>query len=121
MSTIKTYLLAGAAILIVLLLGILGTWGAWTYRGHLADKEVTQVKEDYAQLFMKERQLTDHYKEQADVGYKNLMDAVTNIKVVHTTVNTTIQEEKKSNPDFYNQPLPDGGRKAWLDARTLMQ
>lgn len=121
MGNIKMYLIAGLAGLSLLLLGVCGTAGAWYYRGVKADKEVEQVRQDLTALMLKERQLTDHWRTQAQTSYKDLMEKVSNIKVVNTTVNRNIQVEVERNPGFYSQPLPEGGRQAWLESRSVMQ
>lgn len=121
MGTIKAYLIAivGAVVLVVLCIGV--GWATWSYRSHLADKEVAQVRDDYEKLLMKQQQLTDQYRSLSDEGLAKIMSAIGGIKVIHTTVNNTIEADRKANPDFYNQPLPVGGREAWLKARTVMQ
>ena len=44
-----------------------------------------------------------------------------NIKVTNTTITRNITTERASNPEFYNQPLPDGGRAQWEAARKQFQ
>ncbi|UGC97130.1 hypothetical protein [Pseudomonas phage BHU-1] len=121
MGSIKMYVIGGLALVAVGLLGVLGTWGAWEYRGRISDRELKAEQDRMAGLLKKQTELTDQYRNQADKVYSELLDRIDNIKVVNTTINKTIQAEKIANPSFYAQPLPPGGREAWLKARMQLQ
>ena len=86
-----------------------------------ADKRVQLATETYQQLMVKQIQLTDHYRSLADTGYADLIEKITHIKVTSTTVTNNITKEVQSNPTFYNNALPDGGRQQWIDARNLFR
>lgn len=121
MSAIRAYLIAAAVAFLVAVAAGGAAWASWSYRGHLAEKEVDQVRLEMNQLLIKQTQLTDHYQALAQEQYGALMEKLGSLKITYTTVNTTIAAETTANPGFYNQPLPTGGRDAWLRARTPAQ
>jgi uncharacterized protein (UPF0333 family) len=111
------------AFLAVLVIGT-GTV-VWKYRSAMADREIQQavkqsVKDSQAKIDKAEGE-AKMYKDLADGKYAELMDKVTNIKVVHTTVTNNIKTEVQGNPQFYNQPLPLKGWEQWLKARESFQ
>ncbi len=86
-----------------------------------AEKQVAQMRWDMQQLLMKQTQLTDHYQGLADETYAALMEKLGNIKVEHVTITRNITTERATNPDYYEQKVPDGGIKEWEAARQLFR
>lgn len=86
-----------------------------------ADAEIAKAAAGIQERMDEQAKLTSHYKDLADEKYESLLLGLQNIRVVHTTVNNTIVEERKNNPEFYELQLPAGGIKAWEESRRLLQ
>lgn len=85
------------------------------------DRQVTAVREKYTALLDAQKALTEQYRGLADEKYAELAQRIDKIKVTHTTLTKNITIERESNPAFYSQPLPEGGRQQWLDARAIFR
>ncbi len=116
--------------LIAIGIGLLGlggipAWAAWKLGAQStleeADNRVQAARQDMEQFMMKERQLTDYWKDLADQKYAELLHGVSNIEIKHTTITKNITVERASNPEFYEQQVPKGGVKEWHDSRQLLQ
>lgn len=50
-----------------------------------------------------------------------LKKKITTVTTQREEVVRVIQDERRSNPEFYDQPIPDKGREAWMKARKLAE
>lgn len=99
-------------------------WVTWELRGADIEKEkqkaVTEAVLDMTQQYNQEREWRLHYQAQAD-KFGEVLTAINNIKIEHKTVTNNIIKEIERDPKFYGQALPEGGRKAWMDSRALVE
>lgn len=97
---------------------------AWDYRGALNEREkveaVNKAVEEIQGKLNEERRISAIYKNLADLKYEVLMGKISNIKITNKTVNTTILQDVKDNPEFYSQPIPPVGYTQWQKARSLV-
>jgi hypothetical protein len=112
------FILAG---LLVLTAG--SAYLAWDYRGAVAEREKTEAvsqanKDAQAKIETAEAE-AKLYRDLAEVKYSALMEQVTKIKVAQANIGGAVAGEVKSNPKFYNQPLPEKGWEQWRKAREL--
>lgn len=121
LSDLKGYAIGG--IVALLLASVAGAAGyvAWSTRGALAAQEIEKVNDEWGKKLTEQEQLTDHYAALADEQFGLLRQEIGQIEIKHVTITKNITVERESNPEFYNQALPDGGREEWLKARSLVQ
>lgn len=120
--------LIAIGIALVVFVG-LPAWGAWKLGAYQvaesertrAEKEISEFKESYARILQTQIELTDQYRDLSDNQMTKFLDKLDNIKVTNTTITRNITTERASNPEFYNQPLPAGGREQWEAARKQFQ
>jgi Asp-tRNA(Asn)/Glu-tRNA(Gln) amidotransferase B subunit len=97
---------------------------AWDYRGALNEREkieaVNKATEKIQGELNEEKRISALYKNLADEKLATLLEKVSNIKITHKTVNTTILQDVKENPEFYSQPIPPVGFEQWKKARSLV-
>lgn len=97
---------------------------AWDYRGALNEREkieaVNKATEKIQSELNEERRIGAIYKNLADEKLATLLEKVSNIKITNKTVNTTILQDVKDNPEFYSQPIPPVGYSQWQKARSLV-
>jgi len=96
-------------------------YAAWKARGAMAAEEIAQVNKEWEKKLTEQEQLTDHYSQLATEQFGLLRQEIGQIEIKHVTITKNITVERESNPEFYNQALPDGGREEWLKARSLVQ
>lgn len=101
--------------------GTAAAYGAWKLRGAAADREIAELNKTWGERLAEQEKLTDHYSKLADEQFGKLLTELGQIEIKHVTITRNITVERESNPEFYNQPLPEGGRAEWLNARSLMQ
>lgn len=100
-------------------------WGTWEVRSGMAVKEKAKAVSDAVKQIEKdleeERRLRAHFQGMADDKLATLLQLISNIKSTHTEIVREVQVERKSNPAFYQQPLPPKGYEQWKRARALVQ
>lgn len=122
-------LLASPALIYVklVLLAILvagAGYAAWSIRGAYADREKEEAVNAAVASIQKdldtERLLRGQYETLADTRLTALMKSISKLQTDFKAVSGSIAEERKNNPAFYNQPLPDKGYEQWKRARALL-
>lgn len=115
----KAYLVLG------LIAGLMLTTGVfvWRYKSAVAEQEkieaVGKAMADAQAQIDEAARVADHYRELADVKYAELMGKLGKLRVEHTIINNTIQQDIAENREFYKQPLPLKGWEQWLKAQSI--
>lgn len=100
---------------------------AWDYRSRIAESEkqravdaaVTAAVKEINQKLETERKLRAVYQLMAEDQLAKLLKSISNIRIEHKTIENNIYREVRSNPEFYNQPLPPQGYEEWKRSRAL--
>lgn len=116
-----------AVILFVIACTIGGTaYIAWDYRGAIAQEEKEQAVKDATSALVDriekklddERAAREEYRAQVDATLASTQEALARVNGTITKANAALAADRAKNVQFYAQPLPDGGRTAWLTARA---
>lgn len=118
---ISTTIKLGALCALIALLGIATTYGAWKWQGANITKEVAAAEARKDEQIRIERTYVKKWRDRAEQLSAQASAKKTEAKVVTTRATEKVQEERKSNPAFYEQKIPDGGAEQWEAARKLMQ
>ena len=97
---------------------------AWSVRGAYAEQEVAEavngaVAEMQTQL-AEERALRAQVEQAADERHAALLQSISILEETQRTSTVRVTVERKSNPKFYSQPLPEKGLEEWTRARALI-
>lgn len=118
---ISTTIKLGALCVLLALLGVATTYGAWKWQGANIATEVKKAEDAKDAQIQKERESTKKWRDRA-VELTAQADAQkTKAQVVHATATQAIKQERAVNPTFYEQEVPAGGAAQWEAARNLMR
>lgn len=100
-------------------------WSAWSWRSSIAQTEVREavdsavVKkvEEIQGKLDEERANRVEYQERSSAALRALLGDVQRLQKVRSDVGRTVAKDVSDNAVFYGQPLPPGGRQAWINAR----
>lgn len=118
---LSTTIKLGALCALIAFLGIATTYGAWKWQGANIAKEVTAAEARKDEQIRIERTYTKKWRDRSEELRAQVDAKKTEAKVVTTQATVKVQEERKANPAFYEQKIPDGGAEQWEAARKLMQ
>lgn len=114
------YLKVAAAVATIAVAG----YTAWNVRGAYAEKEKTAaVKEAVAQAekdLQAERKLRADYETLTTERVENLLQSISKLQADFRQVSGSFAKERKSNPAFYEQPIPSKGEEQWKKAKDLL-
>lgn len=116
-TTIKLSLLCA----LIGLLGVATTYGAWKWQGANIETEVKKAEAAKDAQILLERADTKKWRDKALSLSGPANEKKTEAKVVQATTAKAVQQERASNPSFYEQEVPAGGAEQWEAARKLMQ
>lgn len=98
---------------------------AWHVRGVIAEKEkaeaVNAAVASIEEQLKNERQLRAKFENLADSKLEALLKSISNIHTEFKSITTDLAKERASNPQFYEQSLPEGGLNQWKRARELLR
>lgn len=120
-SGISTAVKLGALCVLLALLGIASTYGAWKWQGANIATEVKKAEDAKDEQIAQERATTKEWRDKAEQLSKQANEKKAEAKVVHATATQAVKVERAAKPEFYEQEVPDGGIKQWEAARKLMQ
>lgn len=123
--SLKVKLIAISAIAVALVGG--SFYVAWSWRDAQAEKEVRDavgnavVKkvEEIREELREERAARIQAQINADKMLIALADAVQQVRSLRGQTQVLVAQDRAANKSFYDQPLPEAGRQAWLQARSL--
>lgn len=100
-------------------------WSAWNWRSALAEKELREavdsaVVQKVGEIQTKideERGLRAEYQRQVNAALSSLGASLRSIQQSQAETVNAIAQDRAENKDFYNRPLPEKGRQAWIRAR----
>lgn len=117
------FIYAKLAIAAILLAG--AGYLAWHIRGVIAEQEkVEAVNAAVASIEKQledERKLRAKFEDLADTKLEALLKSISNIRNEFRSITTDLAKERASNPQFYEQQLPEGGLNQWKRARELLR
>lgn len=124
-SNITTTVKLGALCALVGLLGIATTYGAWKWQESSKLTAVAEARKEvsdaYEARILEERSMRAEWRATAEQLASRPKEVEVQVKVVHATATAVIQQERKDNPAFYEQKVPDKGAEQWNAARELMR
>lgn len=98
---------------------------AWNIRGAIAETEKTAAVNDAVAGIQKqleeERKLRAKFEDLADTKLEALLKSISNIRTEFRVITNDLTTERASNPQFYEQQLPEGGLNQWKRARELLK
>ena len=98
---------------------------AWSIRGAYADREKTEAVDKAVAAIQKdldaERKLRGEYETFTNDKVEALMKSISKLQNDFKGVAGNIAKERASNPQFYEQPIPDGGYAQWQKAKELLK
>lgn len=120
-AAISTTVKLGALCVLIALLGIGATYSAWQIRSNKAAQEVQDAKDAKDKEILQERLLTKEWSDRAAALAKQSQEKKNEAIVVTKVVTEALKVEREAKPEFYDQPIPQGGVDLWEAARKLMQ
>lgn len=106
----------------VLALGGGAFYAAWSWRGSIAENEVKEgIAETVTSIqgqLNEERSERAKYQEEMKGILAGLSTDLSVIRRARTQIATDVAKDRADNKDFYDKPLPQKGRDAWIRART---
>lgn len=115
------------AILVAVTAVVGGTfWAAWSWRSSIAVVEVREavdtaivnkVKEIQESLD-KERDQRATQQQEVAAALRSMLGELRTLQKTQIAVSKSVAVDRANNRDFYEQPLPELGRQAWIQART---
>lgn len=99
---------------------------AWNYRSALAEKETREAVEGAVTTKLNEikTKLDEESaarveaQAKADVVLQALQASVEQIRTLRGQTQVLVARDREANKSFYDQPIPEAGRQAWLNARA---
>lgn len=82
-----------------------------------AQRQIDQLTKAHDAAMDLQIAMADHYRELAGDGYARLLSAVESIQIKNVEITRNIYQERQTNPDYYEQKMPEGGIKQWEAAR----
>lgn len=82
-----------------------------------AQKQIDQLTIAHDAAMDAQIALTDHYRELSAQGYEKLLSAIEGIEIKNVEITRNIYQERKADPAYYEQKMPEGGIKQWEAAR----
>lgn len=101
-----------------------GAWVAWTIKGSFAEEEKRQAVEDAVSSIQEQLRVEQETRaiwEGIAAGTNSeILASLKSIAGTAGQLRKDFAKERASNPQFYEQPLPEGGYNAWMKARSLV-
>lgn len=112
--------------LVAAVVAIAGTfWGAWSWRDTIAENEVRNAVDsavvkkvdEIKDKLEEERKNRVEFQEAAAKQLGGLLKDVQKIRDLRSATQQAITVDRMNYRDFYDQPIPELGRKTWLTER----
>lgn len=104
-------------------------WSAWSWRGSRAEQEKAEAVATATNTLIdevkKKVETEGEERKEAlgkiDASLRSLRGELKSIRSTQEDVALGVTQERERNKAFYDQPVPDGGRKQWLKARKAAE